>query len=100
MSEMSAKQIDDDGNFVVGGKKYSLLGTHLPVPADVSMTGKAITEEVLLVANLDLRACPACRESTEGKLSVVLVTENYRLHPSRCCCQMIWLTEVREERGQ
>jgi hypothetical protein len=97
---MSSKQIDDDGNFTVGGKKYSLLGTNLPVPADVSMTGTAITEEVLLVANLDLRACPACRESTEGKLSVVLVTENYRLHPSRCCCQMIWLTEVREEREQ
>jgi hypothetical protein len=100
LSEMSSKQIDDDGNFTVGGKKYSLLGTNLPVPADVSMTGTAITEEVLLVANLDLRACPACRESTEGKLSVVLVTENYRLHPSRCCCQMIWLTEVREEREQ
>ena len=100
MSDMSSKQIDDDGNFTVGGKRYSLLGVDLPIPADVSMTGEAITEEVLLVANLDLQACPACSESTEGKLSVVLVTENYRLHPSRCCCQMIWLTEVREEREQ
>lgn len=97
---MSAKQIDDSGNFVVDGKKYSLLGKGLPIPADVSVTGEAVTEEVLLVANLDLRACPACRESTVGKLSVVLVTENYRLHPSRCCCQIIWLTEVREEREE
>jgi len=100
LSEMSSKQIDDDGNFVVDGKRYSLLGTHLPIPADVSFTGKTEKEEVLLVANLDLKVCPACRESTNGTLSCVLVTENYRLHPSRCCCQMIWLTEVREERGQ
>jgi len=100
LSDMSSKQIDDDGNFVVGGKKYSLLGTHLPIPADVSFTGKTETEEVLLVANLDLKVCPACRESTNGTLSCVLVTENYRLHPSRCCCQMIWLTEVREEREE
>lgn len=89
---MTAESIDDDGNFNYGGKRWSLLGSALPIPPDASLSGELEHEEVIAVMNVEIRECPVCEDTDSG--TTVIMTEHYRMVPSRCCKKIIWYTEV------
>ena len=91
--EMKAEEIDDEGCWNSGGKRWVLLGSSLPIPPAASVSGKLEHEEVLAVLNSDLGACPVCSAHCTDVLGTVLMTEHYRLIPSRCCLKMIWYYE-------
>ena len=91
---MNSSDIDDDGNWLVDGVRLTLLGTMLPIPADITESGEREEEEVLFIMNMDIETCPACKEESNFQ-SVVIGTINYRLMPTRCCNRMAWLTEVK-----
>lgn len=91
--EMKAEEIDDEGCWNSEGKRWELLGSSLPIPPAASVSGKLEHEEVLAVLNSDLGECPVCSAHRNGVLGTVLMTENYRLIPSRCCLKMIWYYE-------
>jgi len=91
---MTAESIDDDGNFNYDGKRWSLLGSSLPIPADASLSGQLEHEEVLAVMNTEIPKCPVC--GTEDCATAVIMTERYRMVPTRCCKKIVWYTEGAE----
>jgi hypothetical protein len=88
---MTAESIDDDGNFNHEGKRWSLLGSDLPIPSDASVSGKLEHEEVLAVVNTQIPECPVCKE--KDRTTTVIMTERYRMVPTRCCKKIIWYME-------
>ena len=93
LMEMKAEEIDDDGCWNNDGKRWELLGSSLPIPPTASASGELEHEMVLAVLNTDLGKCPVCLSNADGVLGTVLLTEHYRLIPSRCCFKMIWYYE-------
>lgn len=92
-TRMTAESIDDEGYFHHEGKRWSLLGSALPVPADASVSGELEHEEVLAVVNIEISKCVVCGTTDFEAPTTVVMTEHYRLVPSRCCNKIIWYYE-------
>ena len=95
--EMKAEEIDDEGCWSNRGKRWILLGSSLPIPPLASLSGKLEHEEVLAIWNMKMGRCPVCSAPPGSIVGTVLMTEHYRLVPSRCCKKMIWYAEVKQE---
>jgi len=89
-TRMTADSIDEEGYFHHKGERWSLLGSTLPVPAGASLSGQLEEEEVLAVVNIVMK-CHNC--NTPECETTVIMTENYRMVPSRCCNKIIWYME-------
>ena len=88
---MTAESIDEDGNFNHGGKRWSLLGSSRPIPGDAAAAGELEHEEVLAVFNTQIPECPVCGE--KDRTTTVIMTERYRMVPTRCCKKIVWYME-------
>ena len=95
MLRMKADEIDDDGCWNNDGTRWQLLGSLLPIPPDASVSGTMEHEEVLAVVQNVEKICPVC-PADELHRWTVLVTQHYRMVPSRCCSKIIWFFESSE----
>ena len=93
---MKADEIDDDGCWNNDGTRWRLLGSLLPIPPDASASGTLEHEEVLAVVRNVEKACPVCPDGEPIQHWTVLVTERYRMVPSRCCSKILWFFESSE----
>ena len=86
---MEARDIDDDGYWIVDGTEKPLLGSMIAVPEKVRFEPDQEEEEVLFLTDAEscIRRCPKCRARVRG---IILNTEYSRLFPARCCNTLIW----------
>ena len=86
---MNARDIDDDGYWIVDGTEIPLLGRMITVPDKLRGEIDLQEDEVLFLTDAVscLRLCPKCGSKVRG---IILNTEYFRLFPARCCNTIIW----------
>ena len=89
---MEAKDIDSNGFWNSEKGKVNLLESMIPVPESIRVAGEIEYCLFLSQANHHIRRCPDCRLGFDDD-TILLVLENVRLLPAKCCNMMFWYVE-------